>query len=47
VSLDSIFYDFEEIFEKKNNFGHHGARNGAQTDLTLCAITRPFLKKEP
>ena len=34
-------------FLKKNNFGHHGARNGAQTDLTLCAITRPFLKIEP
>ena len=37
----------KKFLKKINNFGHHGARNGAQTDLTLCAITRPFLKKEP
>ena len=32
---------------KKNNFVHRGAQNGAQTDLPLSAITRPFLKMEP
>ena len=34
-------------FLKKNNFVHRGAHNGAETDLTLCAITRPFLEIEP